>query len=210
VFPPVLICRRFLLTLLTLTGLTTVLPAQNLVTDGDFEAPNLSAWTIVSGGDSASPALTNLTAHSSSQSLSFFETGSFDTLSQTISTVAGQSYSLSFWLATNTDFTDPGELGASEEFQVLWNGDTVYDSTTLEISPFTLLSIEPLTADGSTSTLTFRVRNDPDSYYLDDVSLTPLDIEAVPEPSTWIIGAAALAWLARGFFVRQQPVRAGA
>jgi hypothetical protein len=200
---------RWLLAL-TALGCGSALRAQNLVTDGDFEAPDLSAWTLTAENPPPSTSLDTRPsdAHGGNNSVSFFESGSFDTLSQNVATVAGHSYSLSFWLATNTDFSNPAQLGGSEEFQVLWNGQVVYDSNTLEISPYTQdTNTSPMDASGSSSLLSFRVRNDPDAYYLDDVAVTDLSGPVVvPEAGTWMTAGLVAGWLVAFRLIRRKPV----
>jgi hypothetical protein len=108
--------------------------------------------------------------------------GSYDTIGQTLSTVNGQTYTLSFWLDTHFNHSDA-------DFQVLWNGAEVYDDPAGTGStnqfPYTQIVISSLLATGSSTALTFEGFNVPSADYFDDVSVTPAS--GVPEPATWIL-----------------------
>jgi hypothetical protein len=100
-------------------------------------------------------------------------TGSDGFLSQTLPTVSGQAYNVSWYL-------EVGELaGASSpsDFTVTWGGATVYSGTDLpSTSSYANYSFTEV-ATSSSTTVTFGFRDDPDYLFLDDTV-----VNAVPEP----------------------------
>jgi hypothetical protein len=117
--------------------------------------------------------------------------GSYDTVSQALTTTPGQLYNLTFWLDTSLNHFDA-------DFRVLWDGVVMYDDpagTDLAHQfPYTLIAVRSLTGTGS-DTLAFQGYNPPSGDRFDLV-----DLEAAPEPASWVltcIGALALAWRRR-------------
>jgi hypothetical protein len=162
--------------------------AQNNVVDGGFEmspSPNFSsAWTLnPAAGSGAGQQFSNVGndpafAHSGNRyanlAPAFQQTGS---LSQVLNTVAGATYSLSFWLANNSSMP-------TNFFQALVNG-AVRFTTTSPPFPITgqyqLITISGITATGPTTTLEFRYRHDDDFWRLDDVAFVGPAGTSVPE-----------------------------
>ncbi len=95
--------------------------------------------------------------------------GSDGTLSQTIATTPGETYTLSFWLAN--------EASGTNDFKAIWNGQTLLSLTNASQSGYTEHTYT-VTATGSSSTLEFSARNDPSQWDLDNVSL--VDPRALP------------------------------
>ena len=89
--------------------------------------------------------------------------GSDGTLSQTIATTAGQTYTLSFWLQN-------GESG-SNDFKAIWNGQTLLSLSNAAQSGYTEYTYT-VTATSSTTTLEFSAANGPSQWDLDNISLT--------------------------------------
>ena len=96
------------------------------------------------------------------------------TLSQSLSTVAGQSYDLTFLLQSDTGTAAP------DFFTTYVNG--------IAISPLSVLNVGQVdwtqysavfTASGASTTLEFAFRNDPSYFELTDVS--------IPEPATLLV-----------------------
>lgn len=110
--------------------------------------------------------------------------GSYDLLTQTLSTSAGGTYQLSFWLKTGYDHTDA-------DFMVFWNGSLIYDdppgADEAHQFPYTQINIAALVATGTTATLTFAGYNTLGADYIDNLSLSEAVPSEVPEVSTWIL-----------------------
>jgi hypothetical protein len=137
----------------------------NLVTNGSFETDSLSGWTV--GGNSAvvsaGPQLfVDAKSESGTYAAAFGSMGSDGTLSQTIATTAGKTYTLSFWLQN--------EAAGADDFKATWNGQTLLSLTNAAKSGYTQYTYT-VTATGSSSTLQFSARNDPSQWDLDNVSL---------------------------------------
>ena len=153
--------------------------AQNVVVDGGFEATPpgssafSSAWTLTppAGGNTGqqfSNVGTSTTfAHSGENYANLApEIGQAASLSQTLSTVAGRRYTLSFFLANDSSL--PVNF-----FRALVNGSVVFETTS---PPYSSTGVyEPVTAsfvaNSSSTTLEFHYRHDDDYWRLDDVSV---------------------------------------
>ena len=85
-------------------------------------------------------------------------------LSQTLPTVAGQQYTVSFWL-------DNPVAGVPNEFLVIWNGTNLFDQTDLGAFAWTNFQFSA-TATTATTVLQFGFRNDQNAFGLDDVSVS--------------------------------------
>ncbi len=158
--------------------------SANLVTNGGFETGDFTGWTQTGNTDFS--GVTDIGSHSGNFSAYFGPVGSFGYISQDISTVAGSTYDLSFFLANGasqfkSNFLSPSPSGgATNAFQVFWNGMMIANfSNVSNPLAFTTFNFSNLLATGSTSTLTFGFLNDPDFFFLDDVSVNQAN--AVPD-----------------------------
>lgn len=147
--------------------------ADQLIVNGGFETGDFTGWTIndVSFSmyvDSLNPV------HSGTYSaqIAGFDFGP-DTLSQTVATVAGQSYALDFWFWQDT--------GTPNGFIVDWNGTVIYSETDYTTAP-EFREFQFNVVGTGNDTLTFTTYNNPAFAYIDDVSL--VGPAAVPEPSS--------------------------
>ena len=165
-------------------GLTQVLTvnllvAQNLVLNGGFETGDFTGWTLQgtsaynhAAGSASSPAHPEL-VHSGAYGALLGEVSTLGYLSQTLSTVTGQLYLLSFWV--NSPYFTGGD--SPNEFQVSWNvgGATtiLYDQANL--APFNWTNLQfAVPATAPSTVLQFGARNDPQEFGLDDVSVVPI------------------------------------
>ncbi len=176
--------------------------ADNIVVNGGFETGNFSGWTqngsftIVTGGPKhTGNYVGGYGPHSGDYFAGLGTVGSLGTLSQTLNTVAGQTYTLSYFMASDG--------GTPNEFRVDWNGSTLIDQTGIGKQGYTGFTFQ-VTATGATSTLTFYERNDPGYLSLDDVAVlgpaAGLGGGTAPEPSSLLllgIGALGMAGFKR-------------
>ena len=116
--------------------------------------------------------------------------GSYDTVSQVLTTTSGQLYDLTFWLYT-------ADGNADADFRALWDGVVVYDNPAGTDSahqfPWTQITVSSLSGTGS-DLLAFQAYNPPFDTRLDLVDVQPV---SAPEPASWVlmsIGALAIAY----------------
>ena len=139
-------------------GAFSVTAQTNLVVNGGFEASNSSAtgWVNANGVDT-------FNARSGNNSLAFGCIGSTCQTSQTISTLhVGQHYTLNFWLkpAGGTPSTFVASFGGTPLLSLTNSAASGYTKYTYTVTP-----------TATSQSLAFVGRNDPDFWYLDDVSL---------------------------------------
>ena len=179
-------------------GLASAAHAANLITNGGFETGTFSGW--ITGANSypefvrSSPTWPVKDGNYAGEIAGY--TYDPNTLSQTVSDVAGKSYILSFWRYQDMSGGPPVELS------VTWDGATIFSELTPSVGNVYQRFTETVVGTGS-DTLTFIAANDPAYTYIDDVTL-------VPEPGTWamiLIGVGAIG--ARLRFARRGGVKSG-
>jgi hypothetical protein len=164
--------------------------AGNIVTNCGFEADlNATGWTIVDlGGNTFVAQAFDTGPNSGTNFLALGAVGSQNgggdgSVSQLLSTVTGDHYLISYYLAS--DGGTPSEFSAS--FGATTLGSTL---TNTPAGPYILYSF--VASAGSSSTLlNFNERNDPSWWGLDDVSVVNL-----PEPSSLVLFGTGLLGLA--------------
>ena len=150
--------------------------AQNTVVNGGFES-GFAGWTVNDPSNFTVVGTDPAFAHSGSNYAALGATPGNGSLSQVLNTVAGTTYTLSFWLANNVALP-------TNFFQALVNGAVVFTTTS---PPFTnsgayqLITISGILATGPTTTLAFQYRHDPDFWRLDDVAFVGPAGAGVPE-----------------------------
>jgi len=187
--------RTFAVVLTALCAISTA-SAANVVLNPGFETGDMTNWATTSWSIGTGNSYTgsyyaytgcvgqNCITGTAAQQAS---------LSQTLATTAGQTYTLTFEFMTL--------YGTPNELDVLWNGTSVLDlgpGGTLGVVPaYTLYTVSNLSATSSSSTLTFLGRQD--LYYdaLDNVDVELSGTGGVPEPSTWLLMGGALLPLLR-------------
>jgi hypothetical protein len=152
----------------------TLRVGQPLIQNAGFETGDFTGW--MQSGMLQSALFTSLvddgsviTPHSGSYAAALSEYISFGDLSQTVPTVGGQPYLLSFWLQSS----DLGFGQIPNEFTVTWDGSAIFDQVNLGVLDWTNIQFI-VAATGPNTVLQFGFRNDWSYFGLDDISLTPV------------------------------------
>jgi len=182
-------------------GLLATAPAQavELITNGSFETGDFSGWTQV--GDTSFSFVTDELAGGGPTDgvfhAAFGPVNELGGISQTFSTIAGQTYFLSFDLAYLG--------GTPNSLLLVWGGDVILiGNDVIELDYVTFSGF--LLATSSSTELAFYFYSPPSYWLLDNVSV---DGAVVPEPASWammIAGFGLVGMAAR----RRKAVRASA
>ena len=170
-------------------GLLWSAASANLVINGGFETGNFTGWnqtgdTSYLGVDGSSPKSGSFAAY-------FGPPQQVGGIQQTLSTIAGASYQLEFWLKS-----EPYVTGTTpNSFEVSWDGGSVTSLADASDFDYTQFSYT-VVASGITTALQFSFMNLPSFWDLDDVSVNLADNNDVPEPGilalVGLAGAAAM------------------
>ena len=144
-----------------------------IVVNGGFETGDLPPWTDT--GDTSFTSVNTVNPHSGSFSLQAGPTTSDGFIDQTISTVDGQGYDVSFWLE-NDDTTGQNRFGAS------FGSVTLVPEATQSSFGYTLYTFTNV-VPGANADLHFIFYNVPSYFYLDDVCVTPTGGGGSPTPT---------------------------
>lgn len=194
----------------TRTRQFSLLIGQSLIQNNTFDTAALSSWAQ-SGGVGATTSRHRTTRyptynydfvdsngfnsgvlpHSGTYCQVFGTYGAVGYISQTVPTVPGQSYQLSFWFTSLTN-------GATQQFLVNWNTNTATTNTILNFvnpAPFGWTYTNfILTATGPETLLQFGARNDQSWFGLSDVNVLPVPSPDIRSFSASGPGALSLTW----------------
>jgi hypothetical protein len=163
--------------------------ADNLLINGGFETGDFTGWVDLNGLDNSDVICPDPTDPSSTPPVEgqcygeFGPVGHMGTLAQGFNTQPGQSYEVSFALASDG--------GQSNAFVADFGGVTLLSATNLPSSAGFVPHTFFVTASDTQTTLSFDFRDDPGHLLLDAVS-----VSAVPEPATLGLLAIGLVGLA--------------
>lgn len=156
----------------------TLRVGQALVVNGGFETGDFTSWTLV--GDPSANVVDDIVnnpqfVHSGKFGAHLGQVGlPLGTLSQSVATIPGAYYLLSFWLGSGQPGTP---TGTPNEFSVSWNGNTLMDVTDIGVIGWTNAQFVVSAITNSTE-LEFGFRDDPWGLGLDDVSVKPVPVPA--------------------------------
>jgi hypothetical protein len=174
-----------------------------LLGNGGFEAGDFTHWSLLGNptvnlatsidaaqwyGSSTAPGIDDSEfVHSGLYGALLGQSNYVAYLLQTVPTVPGQLYLLSFW------HRNPA-AGTPNAFSATWDGNTLFDQADLGAFAWTNRHFV-VSASGTSSVLEFGSRNDPYAFGLDDVAL-----QAIPAPlfqnSALTNGMLTLTWQA--------------
>jgi len=167
--------------------------AASLVTNGGFETGDLTGWTLTGSGSGSAYngqywGVDAFDAYSGNYGAFFGPpAGGTMTLSQTLSTTPGSGYTISFWLAQDTDVSP----GYTNSIAVTLGSSTAYVASNIASQDYRFYTVYG-SASTAADSLRFSFRNDAGTFSLDDVSVT----SATPEPASLLLIAPVLG----GFF----------
>jgi hypothetical protein len=184
--------------------------APNLVTNGSFSS-GLSGWTThtcatceAAGWSTSSvpsdpgtpPPGATAAAITLCVGALCNDPAAGDDLSQTLTTVPGQTYTLSFYYDAGVNSGFDGDI---TDLQVYWNGSAVPVSSIENASASTWeVYSYNVVATGTSTVLEFTGRQDPATLYLTNVSVTAggsvlTPPPSTPAPNTWVLLITGLA-----------------
>jgi hypothetical protein len=196
-------------------GLAVQARGANIVSDGGFESATLGnynpgpigdGWIVTAGGIQVYDTADGFggVPHSGSQYVYLDEGYGVNTISQTLTTVVGQSYTVSFWVADDTANSVIVTFGG----QTLFNGTAPTNGVSSAGDYVNFTYSVTATSTSTALTITGQYFNG-NGTILDDVSVTPNGVPSTPAPRSLylcLIGLAGLALYAALTARRHQVV----
>ncbi len=144
--------------------------ASSIVTNGGFETGNFSGWNVFALGASVN----NSNPFSGTYAAQFGPIG-LGGIGQTLSTVVGQEYNLSFAIANTAGFLESFDTELNE-VEIFTTGGLFVPGSPYKIESFNFI------ANSTSTSLHFEFANFLGSEYIDNVSVT-----AIPEPASLML-----------------------
>jgi len=164
--------------------LPATVTADNLVSNPGFESGDFSGWTL--SGTHASVddngiyyGVDGLDAHAGQYGAYFGPVGGILELTQTVSTVPGTHYTVSFWLAHSPETPFP----YLNSFAASFGGTSLISETNFPERSYSEYFFSGFATSPSTN-LAFAFRDDASFFSLDDVAVTS---SSVPEPASGLL-----------------------
>ncbi len=151
---------------------TSMARAANIVTNGGFETGDFSGFT--QSGNTGSTFVSTTNPHTGTYAADLGPAGALGFLSQSLATTPGQTYQLSYFLAST-------DTAPNNEFQTSVGGTKLFDQVNIPTQAYTQYTFN-FVPTGTSTDLTFGFRDNPRNFYLDDVSVN--NVTAVPTPSS--------------------------
>jgi hypothetical protein len=156
--------------------------ATNLVVNGGFETGDFTGWTVSGPDFNGWNGISTNGPHSGAYSAYFGNPTDLNYISQYLTTVPGESYLLTLWIAQQ-----PSPQTPDNEAVLYWNGVEIGDGVNLPVRPWTEEQTI-VTATGTSTELEFGAMDAPGWIALDDISVEPM----VPEPAPVLLFGSGL------------------